>query len=1420
MSGGSMGEWKARILHISDLHERGPRERESFRRRRVLGEAWKRNLDALLEDGPIDLVCFTGDIADWGRPEEYGAATEFIESLLQQLSLSIDRLFLVPGNHDIDRGKGQNAWAELRGGKDTKSKLFRVPRLDLSRWMAGGEPPLGLESLSRDELLSRQGAYREWVSTKLGRKELLPAEKAPHPFLGYRHTLRLPGHPFDIHVVGLDSAWLAGDDNDSGKLFLTTDQVGRLATNIGESLSGFRLALVHHPLSELADKDDCQRLLADHVDLLLRGHLHDEAIDTWADPDRTSRQLAAGCLYEGHHADEWPNACHVMTATLDVQGRPLRYDLRFRSWARRGHWYDDNGHYEGSKDGRLTWWIQQGPPPPSLNPIGVFVGRAPELEKLKAALLPVERRPVAICAVHGMPGVGKSYLAARFAELYSEHFPGGCARLVLNPTALPSVEVLLGELGNQLELPAGARMAERCRERLLRPLSLLIVENVDSKEAAGVAARLAQVLSGCPLLVTGRWRDFSEAGGWKRVEVQTLDEATALQLLQQELGEESRVSRTQAQTLVRALGHLPLAVHLAAGYLRASHSVESFLALLKRKGLGLEPADSNDPLFMVEQARSIIKSTFELSLELLRRHLGTKAEDQPLLSGLTALGHAPLSGFGESLGAAIAGLTKEEFRELAASATPLSLLARVPRQERQDDAWRIHPLLTELLRARPGAASGLERMTQWFVDRLPKLPFGQEQLQGERWKEVHREGNALVDWLLQVPENDHVQVERAGSWFAIHQGPFPAWVEFCERALKGSLNPEERSNFLWTLGNVAKNSGALDRALAAAEEKSALDRERQDPRESAQAAGIRAAILQSQGELDEALRIRQQEQLPVYERLGDVHTRAMTLGKMADILQTRGELDEALRIRQQEEIPVYERLGDVYARAVTLGKVADILQARGELDEALRIRQQEEIPVYERLGNVHARAVTLGQVADILQARGQLDEALRIHQQEEIPVYERLGDVYARAVALGKVAEILESRGELDEALRIRQQEQLPVFERLGNVQARAVTLGQVADILQARGQLDEALRIRQQEEIPVYERLGNVSARAMTLRKVANILQTRGELDEALRILRQEVQPAFERLGDVYSRAVTLGEVADILQARGELDEALRIRQQEELPIYERLGDVHARAVTLGQVAEILQVRGELDEALRIRQQEQLPVYERLGDVYSRAVTLGTVAAILQTRGELDEALRIRQQEELPTYERLGDLHARAVTLWWIATLFLEQGKLDPALRLLKAEVLPVFKRLGDVGAHAGALACMASVLQKQGELDQALRILKAEVLPVFERLGDVHEQAVSLRRVAAILQDQGELEEALHLLREQVLPVFNRLGAVKNQALALRQVASILHEQGESDEALRILHEQVLPVFERMGATRERETTLEGVARIRADM
>src|ERR1035437_8307815 len=88
------GQYRLQFLHISDLHAEGPREKEPWRRRRVLGEAWLGNLETLIqEDGSVAFVFFTGDAAQSGKPEEYAEVTDFFRSLCMELGIGMERLF-------------------------------------------------------------------------------------------------------------------------------------------------------------------------------------------------------------------------------------------------------------------------------------------------------------------------------------------------------------------------------------------------------------------------------------------------------------------------------------------------------------------------------------------------------------------------------------------------------------------------------------------------------------------------------------------------------------------------------------------------------------------------------------------------------------------------------------------------------------------------------------------------------------------------------------------------------------------------------------------------------------------------------------------------------------------------------------------------------------------------------------------------------------------------------------------------------------------------------------------------------------------------------------------------------------------------------------------------------------------------------
>lgn len=344
-----------RVFHISDLHMRsvdGPQaERarlEAASRWRVLGAKWAANLAAIRKDGTAaELVVFTGDLGDWGHATDYPRALAFLKETCEALDVPLERLFVVPGNHDIDRSIHHATWESLR------RDVARDPRT-YSTWMAGTDWGALRDDDRRDLILERQKAFRTAVATELGWSELGP-KHLPHRRLGYRQEVALPGLSQPIHVIGLDTAWLAGDEGDSGQLRLTEHQVSMLTTTEGgEPLPGFRLALMHHRLADLADGPDARKLMIDRVDLLVHGHQHEPAADVLQGPDHQLLVLATGCLYEGDEGHHYPNACQVIDLELDDSARPRSAKVRFRGWSERGmFWGDDALLYESAQSGLL-----------------------------------------------------------------------------------------------------------------------------------------------------------------------------------------------------------------------------------------------------------------------------------------------------------------------------------------------------------------------------------------------------------------------------------------------------------------------------------------------------------------------------------------------------------------------------------------------------------------------------------------------------------------------------------------------------------------------------------------------------------------------------------------------------------------------------------------------------------------------------------------------------------------------------------------------------------------------------------------------------------------------------------------------------------------------------------------------------------
>ncbi len=382
---------------------------------------------------------------------------------------------------------------------------------------------------------SRQRHYRAWVKDKLQRPALALDG------LGYRVSAQLPGHRLPVHIIGLNTAWLCGDDADKGHLLLTENQLGiHLTTDSGDELPGLRIVLMHHPLSDLADAGSSKRLLATHADLVLRGHLHETEVVEWIDPDRRLRELAAGSLYEGGLADTYGNSCHFVRLDLDSKLRPIEALVRFRSFSSRGgHWFDDSGLYSQSKNGRLAWKFHHALPNKA-NPYSPWTpraelcfGRANTLRQLEAAF--DERRSIWLT---GDWRIGKTTILLAWEKRLRER--GITARLVSGQGAAGISVADFVQSVTGLDSPSDPDDAANRLKTWIETISrsglppVVLVDEVESiVQTCDVRffERLRDLLGSICLVFSSREAPDDHFINTRQIKLPFLDQATSIELL-------------------------------------------------------------------------------------------------------------------------------------------------------------------------------------------------------------------------------------------------------------------------------------------------------------------------------------------------------------------------------------------------------------------------------------------------------------------------------------------------------------------------------------------------------------------------------------------------------------------------------------------------------------------------------------------------------------------------------------------------------------------------------------------------------------------------------------------------------------------------------------------------------------------------
>lgn len=257
-------------LHLSDLHfGHGP-----------TAHAWDQKLvlDTLRttvakrrrrrgEWPPIDLILVTGDVAFSGGDllgqagkanDEYQRATDWLNQLATTAGIGPEAVYVVPGNHDVDRSRDQN------GGTDSLIKSLRAGKSIDDALADPGD---------RQKLCSRQEHYLEFA-----RCWAEPCRDG-ELFWSYRGTSR----GLRYRLAGLNTALLCADAEDRGRLAAGNEQLVRLL--VDEPIADDELVVVlsHHPLTKgwLADEKGIWNQVRARAHLHLSGHLH-EAHSEWS----------------------------------------------------------------------------------------------------------------------------------------------------------------------------------------------------------------------------------------------------------------------------------------------------------------------------------------------------------------------------------------------------------------------------------------------------------------------------------------------------------------------------------------------------------------------------------------------------------------------------------------------------------------------------------------------------------------------------------------------------------------------------------------------------------------------------------------------------------------------------------------------------------------------------------------------------------------------------------------------------------------------------------------------------------------------------------------------------------------------------------------------------------------------------------
>ncbi|MDQ1611112.1 MAG: hypothetical protein QOG00_1043 [Pyrinomonadaceae bacterium] len=301
-----------RWLHLSDFHV-GKDDYGQLRLFKYLLDHIRARVGEGL--GP-DLVFITGDIANKGLEAQY---KEFYDSFFWPLLDCLppethERIFIVPGNHDVGRMQARAV--------QTYDVLLRVPEfLD----------PTDEGRFERSTVLPRFRAYVDNDPTTSDEHWIVSVGGTLH------RTIDFDGKK--LGVLGLNTAWLSCGDQDRHQLSvgkgLLEDGLERLKD------CDIKIVLGHHPLDWLLDTElaPVRALLGRHNAVYLHGHMHKGCSRFEEGAGYPFLAIQSGACFQAREAEVWVNGflwCELNLETNELQVEPLQWARDQQCWTLDG----------------------------------------------------------------------------------------------------------------------------------------------------------------------------------------------------------------------------------------------------------------------------------------------------------------------------------------------------------------------------------------------------------------------------------------------------------------------------------------------------------------------------------------------------------------------------------------------------------------------------------------------------------------------------------------------------------------------------------------------------------------------------------------------------------------------------------------------------------------------------------------------------------------------------------------------------------------------------------------------------------------------------------------------------------------------------------------------------------------------------